>query len=572
MDIALEQYMPNEFETECKQAEMVQIEKNKNLSCDGLGFLNELARKDDEIEHVSIAQNSLSTCGHKIDLNVSSATCQDIGNFHDNVTHFSRGDSPVFHDSNRSSMASSMGTSITTLESIYNEMSLSNRLNINSNNIKGHVIQKGNSGETKDTRIEGSKNPSLHEAADLHTHYQPSILLNCKIPNSTITFESSILDTSKQQNSPESRISQKFPYKISQLSVEDRIREATEDKLTIPFITHIPGYEIEERIGKGGFSVVHKGRHELTRFPVAIKIIDKNLLRDAKERDRVEKEIRAMKHLGGQCSVVQLYDVVETNEYIHLIMEYFEGGTLLDLVQNQGRLCESHAAILFRQLLQGLEYCHQKRLVHRDIKLENLLLKDSHSLYLADFGLCTYFLNSDSKLKCYCGSPSYAAPEIVKRAEYCATPVDVWSAGVVLYGMLCGYLPFHSQNKYMLRRLICSGKWSQLPGDISLEAEHLIRGMLNPDPGTRFTVQQALSHPWLMKNCPPQIDQILAFSQNINTNQVIDYEIACAWSRLAKYDVDKVIRSISNRICSPITAGYHLMYKSKKTKEEDFLG
>lgn len=323
----------------------------------------------------------------------------------------------------------------------------------------------------------------------------------------------------------------------------------------------IPGYKLIKKIGKGGFSIVYKGIHIATELPVAIKIINKRRLRDAKERDRIDKEIRAMKHLSGHIAIVQLYEVVETDCFIYLIIEYFEGGTLLDLVRGSTRLAEPHASVLFRQILKALDYCHERKLVHRDVKLENLLLRSDGSLSLADFGLCTYFLNSNSRLKCYCGSPSYAAPEIVNRREYHATPVDVWSAGVVLFAMLCGFLPFHSRNRRVLCQLISKAEWVKPPKDISEEAIDLLQQMLTPNPDARITIKEALSHPWIAHadQCSPSSRAISPWPLIRHGCAEIDIKVAAAWAKLANQELCEILRALASKSYSHLTVGYHLL-------------
>ena len=200
----------------------------------------------------------------------------------------------------------------------------------------------------------------------------------------------------------------------------------------------LPGYTIGRVIGEGGFCKVHLGVHHFTREKVAIKMIDKGRLVEQADRRRVGREIRVLKRLSHQ-SVIRVFDVVESHSRIYVVMEYCEGGSLLDYVRGKKRLSEAEACAFMPQVLRGLENCHENGVVHRDIKLENLLLDEESRMKIIDFGLSA-ILQPGRKLRVHCGSPSYAAPEIVSRKLYAGPPVDVWSLGVVPFAMISGYL------------------------------------------------------------------------------------------------------------------------------------
>ena len=264
----------------------------------------------------------------------------------------------------------------------------------------------------------------------------------------------------------------------------------------------LPGYTIGRVIGEGGFCKVHLGVHHFTREKVAIKMIDKGRLVEQADRRRVGREIRVLKRLSHQ-SVIRVFDVVESHSRIYVVMEYCEGGSLLDYVRGKKRLSEAEACAFMHQVLRGLENCHENGVVHRDIKLENLLLDEESRKKIIDFGLSA-ILQPGRKLRVHCGSPSYAAPEIVSRKLYAGPPVDVWSLGVVLFAMISGYLPFHSQhnNKQELCSKIVKGHYSA-PDYISQEARDLLGQMLTVDPQRRITTSAIWKHPW-MASCPQQ--------------------------------------------------------------------
>uniref|UniRef100_A0A8B9J027 Maternal embryonic leucine zipper kinase n=1 Tax=Amazona collaria TaxID=241587 RepID=A0A8B9J027_9PSIT len=255
-------------------------------------------------------------------------------------------------------------------------------------------------------------------------------------------------------------------------------------------------YELHETIGTGGFAKVKLGRHLLTGEKVAIKIMDKLALGD--DLPRVKTEIDAMKNLSHQ-HICQLYHVIETSKKIFMVLEYCPGGELFDYIISKDHLSEEEARVFFRQIVSAIAYVHSQGYAHRDLKPENLLIDEEHNLKLIDFGLCAkpkgglgYHLNT------CCGSPAYAAPELIQGKAYIGSEADIWSMGVLLYALLCGYLPFDDDNVMALYRKIMRGKYS-IPKWLSPSSTLLLNQMLQVDPKKRITVKHLLSHPWLMQ-------------------------------------------------------------------------
>lgn len=344
-------------------------------------------------------------------------------------------------------------------------------------------------------------------------------------------------------------------------------------------VIQIPGYDVGEVIGHGGFCCVRKAIHLDTGLPVAIKIVDKACLFDPKDRDRVDREVRVLRQLGGHVSIVALLETFESREYIYLVQEYCGGGSLLDLVRHKRRLSEDESASLFQQLLAALQYCHRRGIVHRDVKLENILLDDHGEVRLIDFGLCGYYV-PDKTLRCHCGSPSYAAPEIVARQDYLAPPVDVWSAGVVLFAMLTGYLPFYAKDKRELSRKILRGEWTA-PAWISPTALDLLQRMLCVDPRERISLEGIWKHPWVegAKRWKPPGDGdqglIRARTDPETGAHIPDPEVVAEWaigncfgnSEIRCQDnIPCLLRSLRLRECTALTAGYYLLFNKKSDK------
>lgn len=198
-------------------------------------------------------------------------------------------------------------------------------------------------------------------------------------------------------------------------------------------------YNIGRTIGKGTFGKVKLGIHNLTGEKVAVKILEKDKIKDASDVERVSREIKILK-LMRHPNIICLYEIIETPKQLFLIMEYACGGELFDYIVARSKLKEVQACIFFQQLLSGIEYLQRVGVVHRDLKPENLLLDENNNIKIVDFGLSNMY-KSEETLKTACGSPCYAAPEMIAGKRYYGSKVDLWSCGVILFAMICGYLP-----------------------------------------------------------------------------------------------------------------------------------
>ncbi|XP_065716600.1 maternal embryonic leucine zipper kinase isoform X1 [Patagioenas fasciata] len=255
-------------------------------------------------------------------------------------------------------------------------------------------------------------------------------------------------------------------------------------------------YELRETIGTGGFAKVKLARHLLTGEKVAVKIMDKLALGD--DLPRVKIEIDAMKNLSHQ-HICRLYHVIETSKKIFMVLEYCPGGELFDYIISKDRLSEEEARVFFRQIVSAIAYVHSQGYAHRDLKPENLLIDEDHNLKLIDFGLCAKPKGGlDYHLNTCCGSPAYAAPELIQGKAYIGSEADIWSMGVLLYALLCGFLPFDDDNVMAVYRKIMRGKYS-IPKWLSPSSTLLLNQMLQVDPKKRITVKHLLRHPWLLQ-------------------------------------------------------------------------
>uniref|UniRef100_A0A1Y1NGJ7 non-specific serine/threonine protein kinase n=1 Tax=Photinus pyralis TaxID=7054 RepID=A0A1Y1NGJ7_PHOPY len=276
-------------------------------------------------------------------------------------------------------------------------------------------------------------------------------------------------------------------------------------------------YDIERTIGKGNFAVVKLARHRITRTEVAIKIIDKTQL-DAGNLQKVYREVDIMKRLDHP-HIIKLYQVMETKNMIYLVSEYASQGEIFDYIARYGRMTEETARKTFWQILSAVEYCHNRNIVHRDLKAENLLLDSNNNIKIADFGFSNYFTTS-GQLSTWCGSPPYAAPEVFEGKKYTGPEIDIWSLGVVLYVLVCGALPFDGCSLQALRDRVLSGRF-RIPYFMSSDCESLIRKMLVLDPSKRYGISQIKRHRWMQADIPSTLPSSVPSSTTQPNEQIL---------------------------------------------------
>ncbi|TSN39340.1 MAP/microtubule affinity-regulating kinase 4 [Bagarius yarrelli] len=291
---------------------------------------------------------------------------------------------------------------------------------------------------------------------------------------------------------------------------------------------HIGNYRLLKTIGKGNFAKVKLARHILTGREVAIKIIDKTQLNPT-SLQKLYREVRIMKSLNHP-NIVQLFEVIETEKTLYLVMEYASGGEVFDYLVAHGRMKEKEARAKFRQIVSAVHYCHQKKIVHRDLKAENLLLDADANVKIADFGFSNEF-TLGSKLDTFCGSPPYAAPELFQGKKYDGPEVDIWSLGVILYTLVSGSLPFDGQNLKELRERVLNGKY-RVPFYMSTDCECILRKFLVLNPAKRCTLEQIMRDKWMnvgyeADELKPHIEPV----ENYNDTERIDVMIGMGFPR-----------------------------------------
>ena len=292
-----------------------------------------------------------------------------------------------------------------------------------------------------------------------------------------------------------------------------------------PGALKIGPYILERTLGVGSFGKVKAGRHMHSQHEVAVKILNRQKIRMLDMTQKVHREILILRLLNHK-HVVKLYEVIETPTDIYVVMEYISRGELFDHIVEHGRLSEDDARRYFQQLIGGVEYCHRHMIIHRDLKPENLLLDHEDNIKIADLGLANVSRDGEF-LKTSCGSPNYAAPEVISGKPYAGPEVDVWSCGVILYALLCGSLPFDDESIAALFRRIKSGQY-QTPSYLSRDARELIARMLDVDPLRRVTIPEIRKHPWFVKNLPRYLalPPPLIYNRTLAVNPVLLTECA----------------------------------------------
>ncbi|TFY77104.1 hypothetical protein EWM64_g6909 [Hericium alpestre] len=307
-------------------------------------------------------------------------------------------------------------------------------------------------------------------------------------------------------------------------------------------------YHVVQEIAEGTFGKVKMAVHTLTGHKVAMKFISKQVINATRTKNRVQREVEYMRMLRHP-HIIKLYEVISTPTDIIIVLEY-AGGELFNYIVANGRMAEPQARRFFQQLISGIEYSHKLKIVHRDLKPENVLLDDDLNVKIADFGLSNEIKDGDF-LKTSCGSPNYAAPEVIRGGLYTGPEIDVWSCGVILYVMLCGRLPFEDDDVQTLFTKISHGTY-HMPSYLSADAKALINGMLAVDPVKRITVPEILQHPFFttdlpryLQPLPPRPGPVLGtLSSLVSPAKTLDFEIIEGLGRIE----ENIVEELATRI------------------------
>ncbi|KAI9592236.1 kinase-like domain-containing protein [Syncephalis fuscata] len=307
--------------------------------------------------------------------------------------------------------------------------------------------------------------------------------------------------------------------------------------------------------------------HSLTGHRVAIKLVSRRRVKDQDLGERVRREIRHLQRLQHP-HIIKLYEVITTPTDIIMVMEY-AGGELFDYISSRSRLNEAEARRFFQQIISALGYCHREKIVHRDLKPENLLLDDRDNIKIADFGLSN-MLTDGEFLKTSCGSPNYAAPEVITGKLYAGPEVDVWSCGVILYVMLCGQLPFDHDHIPTLFRKITEGRYS-VPGYISSSARDLLKRMLIVDPLQRITIEEIWQHEWFCQDLPDYLSLTESISRSDSEHTAVDEEVLDELQEKLGISACEMRTALTEPRTNPVKVAYQLSMDKRRSFEDDLL-
>jgi 5'-AMP-activated protein kinase catalytic alpha subunit len=317
--------------------------------------------------------------------------------------------------------------------------------------------------------------------------------------------------------------------------------------------TDLQFYKLVKVIGKGSFGKVYLGVQLLTNRLVAIKCLEKNSIKDRGIRSKILQEIEILKTASAVPQVTRLLEVFENKTYVFLVMVYAKGGDLLRYIKNKTRLAEEEAKVLFLKILTGVCGLHSRKILHRDIKLDNILLDEHNEPTICDFGVSRRMADGEV-IHEQCGTPAYIAPEVITDEGYSGLKADVWSLGIMLFAMLIGKMPFKGSTISDLHFSITTANF-KIPSEpkLSLEAKDLIQKMLVVNPEQRLSSFEVLRHGWLGLDAD-KAEEIL---QKTADNRVyIDDDLVI---QLTKYGFsDRAAReALSSRKLNHATACYY---------------
>ncbi|CAG9332161.1 unnamed protein product [Blepharisma stoltei] len=317
-------------------------------------------------------------------------------------------------------------------------------------------------------------------------------------------------------------------------------------------------YSIGETIGKGPFGIVFIGKHKLAGINVAIKSIAKVALENEDARKKVLHEVLILKKTRHE-RINRILEVFASEHHYFIVMEYAGGGDLLQFVKKKKKIVEKEAKDIFRQILEGAQLMHSNRVLHRDIKLENILLDSSYSsIKFCDFSSSRVMRRGDVATE-KCGTPAYLAPEMIAGKGYEEFSVDIWCLGILLYTMLCGTVPFKGKNIKELQIAILKGT-IDYPDFLSEEAKDLISQFLDLIPQNRISIWKALEHPWFSSEGKDENNIAPFFVGGPLERRPRAFDDA-AISEVSKFGYPKsyLINSLRNGDLNHATASYYLL-------------
>ena len=326
------------------------------------------------------------------------------------------------------------------------------------------------------------------------------------------------------------------------------------------YLNSLDNYKILDKIGEGMFSTVHLAEHIITGEKVAIKNLPRSKITSKIDKLRISREISILKKLH-HFNIIKFYTLIETKESQFIIQEYCSGRELNEYIQIKKKLTEQEANKFFRQIISGLEYLSKNYITHRDLKPENLLLSNNMDIKIIDFGLSNIY-EKNKLLKTACGSPCYAAPEMLQGKEYNGLSVDLWSAGIILFFMVSGTLPFDDINNLNLYKKIIAGKITY-PKFFSSELKNLLKKILEVNPKKRAKLKEIKDSNWF--NLYNNEENNNFYSEGININEIIipiDNDILNKMKEIGFKKSNVAVDIIKNEY-NNVTTTYYLLLKRK---------
>lgn len=452
-----------------------------------------------------------------------------------------------------------------------NFKSIQNKNNDNSESLSKNVskIEQENSEEFK------------KKSTHVHTSSQPFLRPLVNI-NSNLVKENSNINKKNVNNSQENSYLNKISTKEETVDFMNRSFESNISKLNENLIyqkeskkikeyiknyylkykeypkTDINFYKIGRFLGKGAFGKVNLGLHILSGRLVAIKSFNKQKIDLEKLKRKISFETNTLKSLY-HVNVVKIFETYETDKFYMIAMEYISCGDLLSYVRKRSKLTEPIAKFIFKQIIKGLIFIHNKGIAHRDIKLDNILIDINSNIKLCDFGIAKK-IKKGELMTDQCGTPAYIAPEVFKGNGYEGNISDMWSAGVVLYAMLAGVVPFKASKLPDLQKLIIKGTYNKIKG-ISDEAEDLISKLLDPYPNTRYSEEEVLNHPWMQFDDNLIRNTLFTESEKVHlSNSNLDFRYADPKEICEVFtykNLDTIVKSDNNKSKSLILAPFN---------------
>ncbi|CAK57234.1 unnamed protein product (macronuclear) [Paramecium tetraurelia] len=480
---------------------------------------------------------------------------------------------------------------------VYEEVVVLSQLKIPIQNVKGAVVEENILKDSKESQEPLQQQDEIEEKKEDHAEQKDRVDFNqfekivkaekLEIQNEaqqkqqqdTGTRKSPALSTKTVPRDPIDHSPSRKQSMASVGSVSVKIGVELFVNLKKQSITKV--YTLGQVLGQGAFGKVWKVTHKTTGLIRAMKQIRKSELIKEDEQ-KMFSEMNLLKNLYHP-NIVKLYELYQDSNNYYLITEYLSGGELFERIKKMNQFTEKRASDLMRQILMAIVYCHEKKIVHRDLKPENILFSGTEPdalLKIIDFG-CSRRFNSQKNMTKRLGTPYYIAPEVLNHNynEKC----DVWSCGVILYILLCGYPPFTGKNENEIFEKVKTGKF-KFPieewDSISREAKSLIQRMLQVDVASRYSASQALSDPWISKHSPDtQINKKVL--ENLGQFQaksefkaaIVQYIISQMTTNKELEDLQKSFQSLDKNkdgvlSKAELVEGYTKVLKNKEQAEE----